>query len=1066
MKSVLTKAGYQYDQAKRIWQRAECEETHGGFSDDGTEERLSREIEAASNGAVAPSDLILRFGDLPEHHPLNPLQANILRPLAGMLKCRILEIGAGSGVVTRFLGEIGGEIVSIEPDRKWAGVAATRCRDLANVHILAEELNDVRLEPIFDVVILLGLVDLTSQVATGPIVTGANEAAKEHLSRALRFMRPGGILITAVNNRLGLGCLASTEERAVPTPGEGFGRLSLRYLLEQVGLPFQGWMFPFPNYKSARTVVAEEAFSHPALWAPGVLSAFNGRERSDGFAPARRLAFDESWCEAINNQLGADLAESFLVLASQESFVMPAGEILASDFVVDRRPAYARERLFSIGEDGGLRIDNHELFPELKSDPHHPIESIPRVETIAIGGRVWAEELTAILSTPEWTHEQVTRWTRRWYRTVQAQAGIGLADSSQLLPGRMLEALPHKMLVSPGEESSFFDQDLSLRYPLESGFLLFRGLTRALLGAVPVAPPATGTTLHLLTIVQETARALGVTLTDQDLVRYCQFECEIESWVSGRSAGNLEALAEYSLECLPVESSELSAQGQLEAAVEAVHRLRTENNELYTRLCETQAHVKRLQNDQASLWEWAVQINTNPIRYALKKRGYNLARDTIRALPVPVALKRRLRDLYFVFIRPLLHRSEERKMASDLKSTGKEQIQQLVAPGTGRDILIFSVIDWRFRVQRPQHIARSLAGNGRRVFYFSKHFINAREPGYQIEPITGADGLYRVMLCVKGSPSIYYEPPTGPELEMLGESLARLRADLGVQTSAALIQHPYWYPLLRQIPETFRVYDCMDHHEGFGDVSDQLVAVEKEMLKEVELVTVTSQWLADLASSLNPNVAMIRNAVDYDHFASRPERVYADAAGRRIIGYYGAIAEWFDVELVRAVAMAFPDHLLLMVGEDSVGASKRLADLANVRFIGEVPYATLPYYLYAFDVCLLPFRVIPLTLATNPVKVYEYLAAGKPVVCVDLPETLQFGDLVVRAATHNDFVAGIKRSLDEAWSATGIDIAQRRRLFASEQTWRHRGESLLNRLPAEFKLKREGARDVTTPGKR
>ncbi|NBO65360.1 MAG: hypothetical protein EBU88_11055, partial [Acidobacteria bacterium] len=123
-------------------------------------------------------------------------------------------------------------------------------------------------------------------------------------------------------------------------------------------------------------------------------------------------------------------------------------------------------------------------------------------------------------------------------------------------------------------------------------------------------------------------------------------------------------------------------------------------------------------------------------------------------------------------------------------------------------------------------------------------------------------------------------------------------------------------------------------------------------------------------------------------------------------------------------------------------------------------------YLYAFDVCLLPFRVIPLTLATNPVKVYEYLAAGKPVVCVDLPETMQFGDLVVRAATHNDFVAGIKRSLDEAWSATGIDIAQRRRLFASEQTWRHRGESLLNRLPAEFKLKREGARDVTTPGKR
>ncbi|MCQ3825395.1 glycosyltransferase, partial [Streptococcus agalactiae] len=89
---------------------------------------------------------------------------------------------------------------------------------------------------------------------------------------------------------------------------------------------------------------------------------------------------------------------------------------------------------------------------------------------------------------------------------------------------------------------------------------------------------------------------------------------------------------------------------------------------------------------------------------------------------------------------------------------------------------------------------------------------------------------------------------------------------------------------------------------------------------------------------------------------------------------------------------------------------------------GEVPYATLPYYLHGFDVCIVPFHITALTLATNPVKVYEYLSAGKPVVSVDLPEMQQFGTLVQVGHDGTAFIAAITRAL---LPSTAEQIAQR-----------------------------------------
>jgi GT2 family glycosyltransferase/glycosyltransferase involved in cell wall biosynthesis len=463
------------------------------------------------------------------------------------------------------------------------------------------------------------------------------------------------------------------------------------------------------------------------------------------------------------------------------------------------------------------------------------------------------------------------------------------------------------------------------------------------------------------------------------------------------------------------------------------------------------------QQEMITLSNWASQIDHAPLYYAMKKYLRALAKTIFHLIPLNPNHKQLLKRKLIGLLRPsaVLDRSAVDSQLTTLARKGMHSplwqaralqpaspyVAQPASLLAGRDIFIFSIIDWSFRIQRPQHLARSAAQTGKRVFFFSNHFIDAPTPGYQIEQLDPSLELYQVKLHVAGAPAIYFAGPSPAAQTMLAQSMALFSVEYACVASLAVVQHAYWYDLAFSLANCVRVYDCMDHHEGFGNVPEQLIALEKDLLAKSDLVVVTSSWLETLAVAQQKNVAVIRNAGEYAHFSHAPTNVYRDAAGRKIIGYFGAIAEWFDLELIKALASALPDALILLVGNDTVQASRALKDYRNVILTGEVPYSQLPYYVHAFDVCLLPFQVIPLTMATNPVKVYEYLAAGKPVVCVDLPEIAQFGDLVHSAASPAQFIAQVQGYLDTPDTPQHISARQH---FAQAQTWDHRVASLID----------------------
>jgi GT2 family glycosyltransferase/glycosyltransferase involved in cell wall biosynthesis len=428
------------------------------------------------------------------------------------------------------------------------------------------------------------------------------------------------------------------------------------------------------------------------------------------------------------------------------------------------------------------------------------------------------------------------------------------------------------------------------------------------------------------------------------------------------------------------------------------------------------------------------------------RRKIVMLRELYHRLPLPPSWKRWLQQQRRRWqAGPAAAGWHEARTSTDLGPAAK--------PGI-RDWVFFGVIDWHFRHQRPQQLALALARQtGGRVFYLTPHLLPQADVGYAVECIDGAAAVYQIALHAATIPNIYEHIPDVQALAQLRAGLAQLWQNAGIDSAVCVVQHPFWLELARGFGDALLVYDCMDHHAGFDNTAPAHEARELELLAQSDLTIVTSDFLEAWARPHARAVAMVRNAADDAHFrqAARPETMALPPKPRPIVGYYGAIAGWFDVALVDALAGRFPDVDWVLVGDDTAGARRALAHHAHVRLPGEVRYAELPRWLATFDVCLIPFQRTPLTMATNPVKVYEYLSAGKPVVATDLPELspLAAEGLVALARDVDGFERAIRAALAEsADKRQAAEAAARRMAYAQQQTWDARARTLQAALQA------------------
>ena len=318
---------------------------------------------------------------------------------------------------------------------------------------------------------------------------------------------------------------------------------------------------------------------------------------------------------------------------------------------------------------------------------------------------------------------------------------------------------------------------------------------------------------------------------------------------------------------------------------------------------------------------------------------------------------------------------------------------------TRPDVLLFSVIDYDFRFQRPQHIADGLAKHGHRVFYFNANFTDGER--YLLDK--RKENLFLFTLPNKMHSAVYSTDFTDGSTD-IRSVLDEIVNKYAVRDALIVCAYPTWHNAVRHLQTKFGFMlatDYMDDYGGFDNVEKSFVEREcLALLKQSDLVIASSDYLAGQAARLNENVAVVRNGTEYEHF----HKAYREhgAAGRKVIGYYGAIAHWFDFQKIRRLSRDYPQADIVLIGAVTSGEGL-LKDLPNVQLLGEKSYAELPEYLAGFDVCLIPFETeTELIKATNPVKFYEYLSAGKKIVATCIPELEPFRDRFVYLADDDE----------------------------------------------------------------
>lgn len=422
-------------------------------------------------------------------------------------------------------------------------------------------------------------------------------------------------------------------------------------------------------------------------------------------------------------------------------------------------------------------------------------------------------------------------------------------------------------------------------------------------------------------------------------------------------------------------------------------------------------------------------------------------------------LKRVVRPIYYRMsptardtIRQLFNFFNERKqLQSHVNSAGLSTnssiiqgdlscLHKLGDKKQGLDILLFPVIDWDFRLQRPQQLVKELGKQNNRVIYFATTFNVSATPGFVIQkmPVKG------VVLCQlninKHQVNIYKDKLETEQVNFLIHSIYLARQAFGFGFTNSIVDLPFWREVAEGLASNYIIYDCMDHHAGFENNESSMLTEEIKLFESADLVITTAQRLSESVGKYRENI-IIRNGCETEYFSTIPEQG-ALVKRRPVVGYYGAIAEWFDLDLLIASARAYPEYDFVMIGNSTIDISEA-KKIPNIKFLGEIIYTKLTSYLKDFDVCLIPFKLIELTLCTNPVKVYEYLAAGKPVVCTAMPEVKAMGDVVYVAHNQQEFIEQVAMAMVDS---KNDQLQARRKAWAREHDWANRAGQLSKAL--------------------
>jgi glycosyltransferase involved in cell wall biosynthesis len=381
----------------------------------------------------------------------------------------------------------------------------------------------------------------------------------------------------------------------------------------------------------------------------------------------------------------------------------------------------------------------------------------------------------------------------------------------------------------------------------------------------------------------------------------------------------------------------------------------------------------------------------------------------------------------------------------------------VVRTQANKGVLFFSSDDWESGLKTSKyHMARLLAADGYKVLYVNS--IGLRRP--TLSSGTARKIWSRLQTIFRGvrrvSDNIYVMTPFiipfhgYPWINRLNRLLLVLgvrhvQRKLGLKRPEMWMFLPNHADLVGEFDESVSLYYVVDEHTLFEGVDQAAMqALDDRLTRNVSLVVATATSLLEARKAKAQRILYLPHGVDAAHFRQALDEgtvIPSDIASlsRPIIGFFGLIEEWIDLDSVAEAARRHPEWTFVLLGKVAVDIHP-YENLRNVLFLGPRPYAMLPNYCKGFDCAILPFRITDMTVHVNPLKMREYLAAGLPTVSSDLPEVRAYASIVHIAKGTDDFVEKVEAAL-----ASSTDRRELSRCMDRE-TWESRYRALRSEI--------------------
>ncbi|MGV2051851.1 class I SAM-dependent methyltransferase [Agrobacterium sp. 22-209-1] len=476
---------YQFDQEMGIFKR----EDYAGiaYSDgDEAERQLEKIIAATTDLTVLSNCLREQCVDWTTTYHLSPLRANILRPFTESLSgSDVLEIGAGCGAITRFLGECGAFVVALEGSIRRAKITRLRTNDLENVSVLAERFSDFQTDKRFDIITLIGVLEYAC------LYSPAQDPVAEMLGAVRRLLKPGGQLVIAIENQLGLKYFAGSKEDHLGQRMLGiedryesggvrtFGRADLERRVLASGFAETELFLPFPDYKFPVSIISSRGFEFERFDAAALAAQSVKRDPQLPHTPL--FAPELVWRQLAKNGIASDLSNSFLLLAKTNIDSPRQQEALAFHYSTARKGIYCKESIFLPKQNGDIVVRSKRL--QLKDEVGSEWLSFhPQEEAEYIVGRTLSSEFLDIVNKDGWEVRDVVEFFKL-YASIIIELNSNKTDVHSdstnfdfCVSGTLLDAVPQNLMRKEDGGWYFFDQEWTASEAVPFTYLIFRSI--------------------------------------------------------------------------------------------------------------------------------------------------------------------------------------------------------------------------------------------------------------------------------------------------------------------------------------------------------------------------------------------------------------------------------------------------------------------------------------------------------------------------------------------------------------------------------------------------------------